>query len=47
MNTFKVVKPEEHSRKISECDISLEYVKMDDGKKHYIIVVRMGKKILI
>ena len=47
VDTFKIVKPGEHFRKISHCDVSLEFAKTEDDKKHYIIVVRMSKKVLI
>ena len=39
VNTFKVVKPEEHLRKITNCEVSIEFAELN-GTKVYVIVVR-------
>ena len=46
VNWFKVVKPEDHARKITACDVSIEFAETD-GKKVYLVVVRQAKKVLI
>ena len=46
VNKFKIVKPEQHARKITACDVSIEFAETD-GKKVYLVVVRQAKKVLI
>ena len=46
INTFKIVKPAEYLRKITNCDISLEVAELN-GTKVYVLVVRQAKKVLL
>ena len=46
VNTFKIVKPEEAMRKITNCELSVEFAETN-GRKVYLIVVRQVKKVLI
>ena len=46
INTFKIVKPEEALRKVTNCELSIDFAETD-GKKVYLIVVRQAKKVLI
>ena len=46
VNTFKIVKPVDQVKKVTNCDLSLEYADTD-GRKMYLVVVRMAKKVLL
>ena len=46
VTTFKIVKPEEAMRKITNCELSVEFAETN-GRKVYLIVVRQVKKVLI
>jgi len=46
VNTFKIVKPEDQIRKITNCEISLEFAEVN-GSKVFVLVVRQAKKVLI
>lgn len=46
MGTFKIVKPEELARKITSCDLSIDFAETN-GRKVYLVVVRVARKVLV
>ena len=46
VDTFKIVKPENAQRKITNCELSVEFAETN-GRKVYLILVRQVKKVLI
>lgn len=45
VGTFKIVKPDELIRKITACEISIEFAEANE-KKIYLVVIRCAKKVL-